>query len=344
MAGGAQGGGAPQQSTPQGGGGGQPPTIGATQQNQNFMTGPATTGNMPGGNMGFDRSGSDGGTGGQPAPMQTPFAPQGGASTYGGSTNPTPYQGSAAQQNLGQAGGPYGGSNPMGAMGQAQQNLGQNAQGQQSYMNNILAQAQQNYGGQLTPAQQNQITQNAGAQFGGQPQTTTIQAYDDRMPQGQNMTMENRQGPQAMGAMTTGPNIYGGGINPAAGGAQGYAHSGAMQYNPQGSMGGAPSPMPMGPNIYGGGINPAAGGAQSAPSQPPMPMGPTGGTTPTAAPQPPITDMGQKGRGIMAGRPAMDKGEIPPSLSQMRPQQKGLQVQGNPTAQPFMRKGRRTLG
>ena len=44
--------------------------------------------------------------------------------------------------------------------------------------------------------------------------------------------------------------------------------------------------------------------------------------------------------GIMAGRPAMDQGEIPPSLSQMRPQKGGLQVQGNPTAQPFMRKSR----
>ena len=44
--------------------------------------------------------------------------------------------------------------------------------------------------------------------------------------------------------------------------------------------------------------------------------------------------------GIMAGRPVMDKGEIPPSLSQMRPQKGGLQVQGNPTAQPFTRKSR----
>ena len=56
----------------------QPPTIGATPQNQNFMTGADSTGNMPGGNMGFDNSGSDGGVGGRPAPMQTPFAPQGG--------------------------------------------------------------------------------------------------------------------------------------------------------------------------------------------------------------------------------------------------------------------------
>ena len=50
-----------------------PPTIGATPQNQNFMTGPDATGNMPGGNEGFDGSGSDGGVGGAPAPMQTPL-------------------------------------------------------------------------------------------------------------------------------------------------------------------------------------------------------------------------------------------------------------------------------
>jgi hypothetical protein len=51
----------------------QPPPFGATPQNQNFMSGPDATGNMPNGNMGFDNSGSDGGIGGQPAPMQTPL-------------------------------------------------------------------------------------------------------------------------------------------------------------------------------------------------------------------------------------------------------------------------------
>lgn len=51
----------------------QPPPFGATPQNQNFMSGPDATGNMPNGNMGFDNSGSDGGIGGAPAPMQTPL-------------------------------------------------------------------------------------------------------------------------------------------------------------------------------------------------------------------------------------------------------------------------------
>jgi len=51
----------------------QPPPFGATPQNQNFMSGPDATGDMPNGNMGFDGSGSDGGVAGQPAPMQTPL-------------------------------------------------------------------------------------------------------------------------------------------------------------------------------------------------------------------------------------------------------------------------------
>jgi hypothetical protein len=51
----------------------QPPPFGATPQNQNFMSGPDATGDMPNGNMGFDNSGSDGGIGGAPAPMQTPL-------------------------------------------------------------------------------------------------------------------------------------------------------------------------------------------------------------------------------------------------------------------------------
>ena len=58
----------PQQGQPN-----QPPPFGATPQNQNFMQGPDVTGNMPGGGMGFDGSGSDGGSGGQPAPMQSPL-------------------------------------------------------------------------------------------------------------------------------------------------------------------------------------------------------------------------------------------------------------------------------
>ena len=51
----------------------QPPPFGATPQNQNFMSGPDATGNLPGGSMGFDGSGSDGGIGGAPAPMQSPL-------------------------------------------------------------------------------------------------------------------------------------------------------------------------------------------------------------------------------------------------------------------------------
>ena len=97
----------------------QPPTIGATPQNQNFMTGPTSTGNMPGGNIGFDNSGSDGGVGGQPAPMQTPFAPQGGGMQTGKSRKGAPpmmsdfrpQQGLQIQGNptSQQVGGPYGG-------------------------------------------------------------------------------------------------------------------------------------------------------------------------------------------------------------------------------------------
>lgn len=51
----------------------QPPAFGATPQNQNFMSGPDATGNLPGGSMGYDNSGSDGGIGGAPAPMQSPL-------------------------------------------------------------------------------------------------------------------------------------------------------------------------------------------------------------------------------------------------------------------------------
>ena len=62
-----------QPNQPQSGANPQPPTIGATSQNQNFMSGPDATGNMSGGGMGFDGSGSDGGIGGAPAPMQSPL-------------------------------------------------------------------------------------------------------------------------------------------------------------------------------------------------------------------------------------------------------------------------------
>ena len=69
--------------------------------------------------MGFDNSGSDGGVGGRPAPMQTPFAPQGGGMQTGESRKGAPpmmsdfrpqkglqIQGNPTSQ---QVGGPYGG-------------------------------------------------------------------------------------------------------------------------------------------------------------------------------------------------------------------------------------------
>ena len=92
----------------------QPPTIGATPQNQNFMTGADSTGNMPGGNMGFDNSGSDGGVGGQPAPMQTPFAPQGGGMSTGRPPKMSDFRQQQGLQIQGNptaqpVGGPYGG-------------------------------------------------------------------------------------------------------------------------------------------------------------------------------------------------------------------------------------------
>ena len=62
-----------QPNQPQPGANIQPPPFGATPQNENFMQGPDVTGSLPGGGMGFDNSGSDGGVGGQPAPMQSPF-------------------------------------------------------------------------------------------------------------------------------------------------------------------------------------------------------------------------------------------------------------------------------
>lgn len=47
----------------------QPPQLASTQ----FNGGPDSGGDYASANMGFDNSGSDGGVGGQPAPMQTPL-------------------------------------------------------------------------------------------------------------------------------------------------------------------------------------------------------------------------------------------------------------------------------
>lgn len=67
----------PQQGQPNQPQGQLPSNVGATPQNQNFMEGVDATGNGPGNSAGFfDNSGSDGGQGGQPAPMQSPFGPQ----------------------------------------------------------------------------------------------------------------------------------------------------------------------------------------------------------------------------------------------------------------------------
>jgi len=316
---------------------------------------------------------------------------QGGANAFSGSTNPTPYQGSAVQQNLGQnlgqapgAQGSFGGQNQ-----QAQNNAlgavsapaggGQNAMGPNIFGGgtnpavgggpyggfnaqgqNAVDNAQANYNqsggqGQLTPPQQAAIAQNANPQ-GGQTFFGVSQVgYTDPAMQAKQQAdlewaqrMNAAQG-QGQPAIQAGPSgAYG------SGGAQGYAHSGAMQYNPQDQqaavsapaftpqspMGGFPQqPQGGGPDMSGmtpgsnmgydqSGSDAGIGGQAVQGVQNPAGMG--GKTSRAGGPY----------GGIMAGRPVMDKGEIPPSLSQMRPQVGGLQIQGNPTAQPFMRKGR----
>jgi len=285
---------------------------------------------------------------------QGPSAP-----TYGGSTNPTPYQGSAAPQNLGQIAGAYGQS-AMGATGQTAQNAlgavsapaggGQNAMGPNIFGGGINPQGQGQNPANYQPPQEaidKYEAWKADQNSGGAHQMNAM--LDPRSPEAIQMQMmqANRaQQPQGQPAIQAGPSgAYG------SGGAQGYAHSGAMQYNPQDQqaavsapaftpqspMGGFPQqPQGGGPDMSGmtpgsnmgydqSGSDAGIGGQAVQGVQNPAGMG--GKTSRAGGPY----------GGIMAGRPVMDKGEIPPSLSQMRPQVGGLQIQGNPTAQPFMR-------
>jgi len=302
---------------------------------------------------------------------------QGGANAFSGSTNPTPYQGSAAPQNLGQnlgqAPGAQGSfadqnqqaqSNALGAIS-APAGGGQNAMGPNIFGGGTNPAAGGGPYGGINPQGQGQNPANyqpsqeaidkyeawkADQNSGGAHQMNAM--LDPRSPEAIQMQMmqANRaQQPQGQPAIQAGPSgAYG------SGGAQGYAHSGAMQYNPQGQqaaisvpaftpqspMGGFPQqPQGGGPDMSGmtpgsnmgydqSGSDAGIGGQAVQGVQNPAGMG--GKTSRVGGPY----------GGIMAGRPAMDQGEIPPSLSQMRPQVGGLQIQGNPTAQPFMRKGR----
>jgi len=118
-----------------------------------------------------------------------------------------------------------------------------------------------------------------------------------------------------------------------------------------------PAPAPAaGPNIYGGGVNPNM--AQTFAPQSPMgafPQPPQGGG-PDMTGMAPGSNMGYDRSGSDAGiggRPVMGvqsplsgmqrpgamamQGNKPLSLPQIRPQQRGLQIAGNPNAQPVMR-------
>ena len=108
MAGGSQGANAP---TGYAGGGYLPSTQ--------FMGGPDSGGDYAPMNMGFDNSGSDGGVGGQPAPMMTPLSAGSRGFAFGGPTQPMGVMG-GPQFNPSQ---PAGGS--MGVMGGPQFNPSQ---------------------------------------------------------------------------------------------------------------------------------------------------------------------------------------------------------------------------
>jgi hypothetical protein len=125
-----------------------------------------------------------------------------------------------------------------------------------------------------------------------------------------------------------------------------------MPMNPVGDLNMAkPMPMPMPMPTPGGpygGFNPApaAGPNMAKPMPMPISVGPYGGfnpAPPTAAgpnmakPMPMPISVGPYG-GInpQATRP-MPVGNKPLSLPQIRPQQRGLQIAGNPNAQPVMR-------
>ena len=343
---------------------------------------------------------------------------QGGANAFSGSTNPTPYQGSAAPQNLGQAAGAQGSfadqnqqaqSNALGAIsapaGGGQNAMGPNvfggglnstaggpyggfnAQGQ-----NAVGNAQSNYNqsggqGQLTPPQQAAIAYNAnpqaqsnalgaisapaGGPYGGfnaqgqgnpanyQPSQEAINTYDkwkadqDR-PLGpgemrNQMAMLDPRSPEAMqmqmmqanrAQQPQGQEQFQNNIMRPMPMPQPQGPMSVGAFSPQSPMGGFPQqPQGGGPDMTGmtpgsdmgydqSGSDAGIGGQAVQGVQNPAGMGGK------------MSSAGGPYGGIMAGRPVMDQGEIPPSLSQMRPQKGGLQVQGNPTAQPFMRKSR----
>ena len=316
---------------------------------------------------------------------------QGGANTFGGNTNPTPYQGSAAPQDLGQATGAQGfnGNSPVSAGYQQMQNNamqgalgavsapagggqtnmmkpvpapaggpygGFNAQGQ-----NAVDNAQSNYNqsggqGQLTPPQQAAIAYNANPQGQPAPQGMSDTAYAQpamldpnsqaAMDYQSHRDLGNEARLNASFEAMHGPGSASRGLSqdewmqgrPAPQGQQGPMSVGA--FSPQSPMGGFPQqPQGAGPDVTGNspavkmgydqsGSDAGIGGQAVQGVQNPAGMGGQ------------MSSAGGPYGGIMAGRPAMDQGEIPPSLSQMRPQKGGLQVQGNPTAQPFMRKNR----
>ena len=279
---------------------------------------------------------------------------QGGANAFSGSTNPTPYQGSAAPQNLGQAAGAQGSfadqnqqaqSNALGAIsapaGGGQTNMmkpmpapaggpygGFNAQGQGNPANyqpsqeaiNTYDKWKADQDRPLGPGEARNQMAMLDPRSPEAMQMQMMQANRAQQPQGQEqfqnnimrpMPMPQPQGPMSVGAFSPQSPMGGFPQQPQGGGPDmtGMTPGSDMGYDQSGSDAG------IGGQAVQGVQNPAGMGGKMSSAG-----GPYGG--------------------IMAGRPVMDQGEIPPSLSQMRPQKGGLQVQGNPTAQPFMRKSR----
>ena len=279
---------------------------------------------------------------------------QGGANAFSGSTNPTPYQGSAAPQNLGQAAGAQGSfadqnqqaqSNALGAIsapaGGGQTNMmkpmpapaggpygGFNAQGQGNPANyqpsqeaiNTYDKWKADQDRPLGPGEMRNQMAMLDPRSPEAMQMQMMQANRAQQPQGQEQFQNNMMRPMPM-PQPQGPMSVG-------------------AFSPQSPMGGFPQqPQGAGPDVTGNspatkmgydqsGSDAGIGGQAVQGVQNPAGMGGK------------MSSAGGPYGGIMAGRPVMDQGEIPPSLSQMRPQKGGLQVQGNPTAQPFMRKSR----
>jgi hypothetical protein len=210
------------------------------------------------------------------------------------------------------AGGPYGGFNAQG------QNPANYQPSQEAIDKYETWKADQNR--PLGPGEARQMNAMLDPRSPEAMQMQMMQANRAQQPQGQEQFQNNMMRPMPM-PQPQGPISVG-------------------AFSPQSPMGGFPQqPQGAGPDVTGNspaarmgydqsGSDAGIGGQAVQGVQNPAGMG--GKTSRVGGPY----------GGIMAGRPAMDQGEIPPSLSQMRPQKGGLKIQGNPTAQPFSRKGR----